>query len=391
MTIRMSRREMVAGTVMLSGVALTGCAPGGTSTPDWLNAWAETRLQDFNLTGMTAGLALPGGQVLAAAAGLSDRDTGEVMRPDHLMQAGSTGKTFVAASAAKLILDGRLNPDAPISTWLSDRPWWNDLAHRDAITVRHCLTHRTGLVEYLEQPGFGPLHADRLTNDPDRPILSDESLPLAIAAGPLFTPGESFSYADTNYLLAGLVIEAVTGERYESFVIREILEPHRLMGGIVPATQRHIPGLASSRMESPPFGLPQTCAQDETLVMHPMTEWTGGGMATRAGDLARWGRLWFGGNVFSGDYLTLISDAEPGSGVIVREGEDWRYGMACECRVSPGPALIGHRGWFPAYMSVLAYRDDLDIAAALQFNTVPSVPDLYQLAETLIERAALDA
>jgi D-alanyl-D-alanine carboxypeptidase len=385
--MRINRRNVLAGSAAMSGLLLTGCGMNHRVTSNWLTQRIAGIPEAHNIPGMTAGIALPGGNVVTAATGLADLETGEAMRPDHVMQAGSTGKTFVAASATDLVLSGDLDLDAPIGTWLADTPWFDDLAHRDAITPRLLLTHRSGLVEYLGQPEFTPLHAARIATDPDRPIRTDESLPIAVAAGPLFAPGEGFSYADTNYLLIGLIIEAISGRTYEAQVTSRILEPNGLIGGILPATQRAIPDLAPSYLAQPIFGLPEKCSENGVLAMHPLTEWTGGGMATRAGDLARWGWLWFGGRALSGAY-DMIAEAERGSGVIEADGADWRYGMACEIRLSPGPRLIGHRGWFPAFQSVLAYKPSLDMAVALQFNRVPSVPDMYGLAESILDEAA---
>ena len=381
-----NRRGVIAGGAAMTAFGLSGCnnrrVPAG-----WLTERITGIPAAHDIPGMTAGLVLPGGEVVSAATGLADLETGESMRPDHVMPAGSTGKSFVAATAVDLVLQGELDLDAPIGTWLSDAPWFADLAYRDRITPRLLLTHRSGLVEYLEQPDFAPLHAERVATDPDRPIRTDISLPIAVAAGPLFEPDAGFSYADTNYLLIGLIIEAITGRTYEAQVTERILAPNGLTGGVRPAAQRAIPGLASSYMAHPAFGLPEKCSEDGVLAMHPLTEWTGGGMATRAGDLARWGWLWFGGRALDSEY-DMIAEAEQGSGVIEADGADWRYGMACEIRLSPGPRLIGHRGWFPAFQTVLAYKPALDMAIALQFNRVPSVPDMYGLAEAIMDDAA---
>lgn len=383
-----NRRNMIIGSGMVAGTALLGLAPGCSRPSGWLTEHIAGLPEQHGFPGMTAGLTLPGGETLTAAAGLADRETGEVMTIDHVMAAGSTGKTFVAAGAVDLVLRGELDLDAPVGTWLSDQPWFSDLAHADAITPRLLLLHRSGIAEYYAQEEFVRVHTQRLANDPDRPFTTDETIPIALAAGPVFEPDNGFSYADTNYLLIGLIIEAITGLSYEDHVRTRLLEPHGLTNGILAPQSRVIPGLASSYMEQGAFGVPPKAADGGVIAMHPLTEWTGGGMTTRADALSRWGHVWFGGRAFEGAYSAMIRQAPAGSSVLQIEGEDWRYGMGCEVRLDPVPRFVGHRGWFPAFMSVLCYRDDLDMSVALQFNQVPSVPGLYTLANALMDEAA---
>ncbi|MEE2526928.1 serine hydrolase domain-containing protein [Hyphobacterium sp. HN65] len=384
----LNRRHLMMGSGALASTAMLGLAPGCSRPSAWLTERIAGLPAEHGFPGMTAGITLTGGETLTAAAGLADRETGEAMTPAHVMAAGSTGKTFVAAGAVDLVLRGELDLDAPVGTWLSDRDWFSDLAHADAITPRLLLLHRSGIAEYYAQESFVRAHSERLATDPDRAFATDETIPIALAAGPVFEPDTGFSYADTNYLLIGLIIEAITGTSYEDHVRTRLLEPHGLTQGILAPQSRVIPGLASSYMEQGAFGVPSKAADGGVIAMHPMTEWTGGGMTTRADALSRWGHVWFGGRAFDTAYSAMIRQAPQGSSVIQLEGEDWRYGMGCEMRLDPGPRFIGHRGWFPAFMSVLCYRDDLDMSVALQFNQVPSAPGLYTLANTLMDEAA---
>lgn len=382
-----NRRTMMLGTGA-AGLGLMAGAPAFGQTSSWLAERIGGLPGEHGFPGITAGITLPGGETLSAAAGLADRETGEVMTVGHVMAAGSTGKTFVAAGAIDLVLRGELDLDAPVTSWLSDQPWFSDLAHADRITPRLLLLHRSGIAEYYAQGEFNRRHAERLATDPDRYFTTDETIPIALAAGPVFEPDGGFSYADTNYLLVGLIIEAITGMSYEDHVRTRLLEPHGLEAGILAPQSRVIPNLASSYMESGAFGVPAKAAGDGVIAMHPLTEWTGGGMTTRADALSRWGHVWFGGRAFDAPYGDIIRQAPRGSSVITVEGQDWRYGLGCEMRLDPAPRFIGHRGWFPAFMSVLCYREDLDMSVALQFNQVPSVPGMYQIANALMDEAA---
>lgn len=96
--------------------------------------------------GISAAIVLPDRQVIAVTAGVSSRETGTPMTPLDMMMIGSVGKTFAAARAVQLVETGRLALDDPIEKYLGAEPWFARLPNARAITVRHLLTHTSGLV-----------------------------------------------------------------------------------------------------------------------------------------------------------------------------------------------------------------------------------------------------
>ena len=99
---------------------------------------------EHDLPGATAAYALPDGTVGVAAAGLADVERRMPMTSHSRMLAASVGKSFVAAMALALALEGTLDLDAPISALLSGRPWLARLPNHDRITTRQLLTHTAG-------------------------------------------------------------------------------------------------------------------------------------------------------------------------------------------------------------------------------------------------------
>ena len=124
----------------------------------------------------------------------------------------SITKTYVAAAALRLYEDGRLDLQAPITRYLP-KDWMQLLAtdgyQPDAITVRHLLTHTSGLADHAQAPQFIAAikaHPDtRWTREGDLHDLVDWTNPVG-------TPGEKYFYSDTGYVLLGAIIERVTGE-----------------------------------------------------------------------------------------------------------------------------------------------------------------------------------
>lgn len=123
------------------------------------------------------GLVTRDGVVYAATAGVSDRTSKTPLKADDLMLAGSTGKTFFAALAVQLIEEKRLGLDQKISTYLGKRSWFSRLPNAETITVRHLMTHTSGLVRYEMNPAFT---AD-MRAQPDR-VWKPEELNLSTHA-----------------------------------------------------------------------------------------------------------------------------------------------------------------------------------------------------------------
>ena len=142
------------------------------------------------------------------AAGVADRITGARARPDDRFRIASNTKAFVSTVLLQLVGEGRLTLDDPVERWLPGvvRGNGND---GSTITVRQLLNHTSGIWDPTGQRSFWAPYLDE--HDWDRVIPPRTVIAAAMAHRPDFAPGTSWGYSNTNYLLAGLVIEAVTG------------------------------------------------------------------------------------------------------------------------------------------------------------------------------------
>ena len=109
----------------------------------------------------------------------------------------------------QLIEAGTLDLDAPISKYLGTRSWFRRLPNADAITVRHLMTHTSGLVRYEMNPAFT---AD-LRAQPDKAWTPEEEIAYLLDATPPFAAGQGWDYSDTNYIVLGMIIESITGTK----------------------------------------------------------------------------------------------------------------------------------------------------------------------------------
>ncbi len=339
---------------------------------------------EIGFPGATAAYVLPDGSSGMVAVGVSDRASGEPLDPQALMMSGSTGKTYAAATALALSREGRLDLDAPITTYLGKPAWLTGLANGERITTRQLLTHSSGLRDHVDMPAFGQALIQLAFADPDKALTPLQCIAFLDGQEALFEPGKGFGYSDTGYLIAGLVIEAVAKRPYYAVVRDLFLDPLGLTLTI-PADHRHIPGLAQAYPVWPEgAALPETILVAPGMMRwNPASEWTGGGFATNAHDAARWAASLYSGKAMRGAYLTELLRSVP-----VRTGSQKRYGLGVFIDTSAAYGqFYGHSGYYPGYRSDLAYFPKLKIAVAFQINTekdVRSSKVLDRLREKLI-------
>jgi D-alanyl-D-alanine carboxypeptidase len=308
---------------------------------------------------------------MSAATGLADVEQGRAMMPETPMPAASIGKSFVGAVVLALEAEGRLSRDDLLSAHLGDRPWFDALPNAGTITIDHLLHHTAGLPDHVHLSEFQRDWARLTTENGD----FDPGQLMTFVAGreALFEAGEAWAYSDTGYVLLGLVIEEVTGQGWHEAVRARLLAPLGL-DGTVPSDRPDLPGLAVGYVAPDnPFGLPERTADAEgRLLWNPAVESAGGGFASTAADLARWGHLLFGGAAMDGPYLAWLLDGVPvdpdAPGIL------YGAGVAIYAETTRGP-IYGHGGWIPGYVSSLRHYADHGVTVAFQVNTDVGIAD----------------
>ena len=350
----------------------------------------QAALDEFQRTygfpGATAAYVLKDGTTFVAASGLADVEEGRSMTVQSRMLAASIGKTFVGAAAVALARENVLDLDAPLSRWLGDRPWYERLPNNDAITLRHLLTHQSGLADHVHLDSFRAA-VSRKWREKSNPFSPEELIDFVLDRPPLFEAGTAWSYSDTGYILIGLVIEESTGRSYYEEIKDRFLTPLNL-NLTAPSDQRYQPGLAAGYMEEDnSFGFPRkTVDGNGVMQWHPGFEWTGGGLVSNSRDLAEWGTALFEGKAIPGDYLKDLLQAVQ----ISPDDPNVQYGLGVGIyRSSPYGSSYGHGGWIPGYSSSLRHYADHQVTVAFQINTdVGIVDDKTALVSEMEERLA---
>jgi D-alanyl-D-alanine carboxypeptidase len=311
--------------------------------------------------GATLGVALADGESFGLAVGYSDRDAKTPMKPDDRMLAGSTGKTFAAATAMQLVKEGKISLDDKIEKYLGKEPWFNRLPNAKDITIRMLMNHTSGLVRYEFKQEF----TDYLTAHPMKVWTPEERLAYLFDAKAPFEAGKGWDYSDTNYIVLGMIMERVTGKVFYDEARKRFIKKFKLNGTIAqegPVMPGVVQGYAGP---GNPFGGKDAMIENGKFVINPQLEWTGGGWASTGHDLARWAKIIFEGKAYDPSLLPQVLEGVSAPML----GRDTKYGLCVIIRNTPAGVSYGHSGFFPGYNTDMMYFPDQKIAVAVQINT----------------------
>jgi D-alanyl-D-alanine carboxypeptidase len=317
--------------------------------------------------GATVGVSLPDGNSFGLAVGMADTVKKERMLATHRMPQGSVGKTYFAAVALQLVREGKLDLDAKVERYLGGQSWWRApdgrvrLPNGAAITVRHLMTHTSGVVRYEFKEEF----LRDLTANPYREWQPVDRLAYVLDSTPPFAAGQGWEYSDTNYIVLGMIIESITQRPAYDEIRRRILEPFALRNTI-PSDRRELPGVSQGYAgPNNDFGGHDAMIVDGKFTVNPQLEWAGGGFASTAEDLARWAAITFSGRAFGAELLQKAVQGVEARGL----GTGARYGLGVIVRETPTGISYGHSGFFPGYLTEVRYYPQQRFAVAVQFNT----------------------
>lgn len=310
------------------------------------------------------------------AAGMADPAAGTPMTPRNPSRIASNTKTFIAAAVLRLHEAGSLEIDDSADDHLPQEflsMLESDGYDTSAITIRHLLTHTSGLFDHTSPDSY----VESFMADPVHRWTRAEQLRGAIDWGdPHGEPGKFYTYCDTGYVVLGAVIEHTTG-RPMAEAVRELLDYDRL-------------GLSSTwweTLEPRPDGLPDRAHQFfgdvDTYDFDPSYDlYGGGGLASTVGDLARFYRALFTGGVYADPataeiMLTTIDGAQALPGASERAMAPGVYRMGIWVTEVEGYTAYMHTGFFG---TLAAYLPELDLAVAVAVNQNQSRSALHDLA-----------
>ncbi|WP_461009761.1 serine hydrolase domain-containing protein [Streptomyces capparidis] len=292
-------------------------------------------------------------------AGVADLRTGRPVPVDGRVRVGSVTKTFVAAATLRLVGEGRVRLDDPVERFLPGL-----VPGGEAVTVRHLLTHTSGVFSYTEDRDALPLDTERfLTDVRFRTFTPRELVGIATRHAPYFPPGGGFHYTNTGYVLLALVVEKATGRPYGEWLRHSVLRPLGLRRTTVPGTATSLPG------PHPRGYLPLTVDGRAQLVdvtaLNPSWAFSAGEIVSTPADLNRFFGALLGGRLLRPAELSAMR--EP----VATDPQGVAYGMGLWSRpLRGGPRVWGHGGRIPGYRALSVHAPDGTRGVSLAY--VPS-------------------
>ncbi|MFC2078984.1 serine hydrolase domain-containing protein, partial [Candidatus Bipolaricaulota bacterium] len=366
---------LVAGLLLLAGLI---DQPGTTRVPDFQSI-IDKVLQD-DRPGIALRVVTPKFDVYETR-GYVDWENEIPLETDHLFRVASCTKTFIATLVLIQHFEGTLDLDDAITEYLPESIT-NRIQYAELITVRQLLNHTSGIFNAGDNPDYWAAEYD----DPTRETTDTEVLEFALGQPANFEPGTGYAYSNTNYLLAGLILDQVLGHHHSIDVRSRILEPLGLGSTFY---ERH-ETFDREMLSHGYFDFDGDGIAEDYYGLRIETGRADGGLVSTAGDLSTFisalaTKRDFPDAKYRDQFMEELLTIQPASGEPGQVGTgpgiaEYDYGY--------GPAY-GHSGGIPGYVSLMVYFAAHDVTFAMTWNGFDGgfddfdmVPALYQ---TLID------
>ena len=300
-------------------------------------------------------VAQKGKVLISQGYGLADRELDVPNTPQTKYAIGSMSKSFTAMAIMILQENGQLTVQDPICNYIADCP-----ATWKPITLHHLLTHTSGIRNYTD---LYPELKDEVNicreHKPEEVIAYFKDLPLD------FAPGSQWSYSNSGYFLLGVVIEKVSGESYETFIQKNILQPLGMSESGYDRSSTIVKNHASGySIDRPYHDIINASCLDVSFT------YAAGGLYSTVGDLYKWDQALYTDQLVSQDTLNTIFTSTvsiPGGGGL--------YGYGWIISQQSGHRVIEHSGGVNGFVADLARYPDDQVTIIVLSNTDWEQPD----------------
>ena len=316
---------------------------------DKVDAYISAKMEELGIPG--AALVIVQGDQIVHVKGFGAADgSGRPVTPQTPFFTGSTGKSITALAIMQLVEAGKIKLDAPVQTYL---PWFRvaDAKASQIITVRQLLNMMSGIPRSIGQTQLASTD------------LSDSAIEnnvRALAKIELIAPpGEHFEYSNANYVTLGMILQAVTGQSYETYIREHIFQPLDMQNSFASKTEAEQDGLAVGHQKW--FGIP---------VASPDLPFSRGSLP--AGDLILSAED-FGHYLIAqlndGSYQGVSLLSPVGVAEMHQPPVTSSYGMGWEVQHFQDVQVLAHDGAVPGYTTVMFLVPEKNLAIAMVMNT----------------------
>jgi CubicO group peptidase (beta-lactamase class C family) len=300
--------------------------------------------------GCAAAVSLNGEVVFEKAFGLADLEHNVPNTTQTIFESGSVAKQFTAASLVLLQQDGKLSLDDPVRKYIPELPDYGS-----PLTIRHLLNHTSGIRDW------GAVMSLTGAGRGDRVINQDLALDVITHQRALdFTPGSEYSYSNSGYNLAAIIVERVSKQKFPAFVEERLFKPIGMKNSSWRDDyQRVVPGRAQaySRQGNGPW----------RLNMPFMNVYGNGGMLTTVGDWMKWNAM-LDSHSLGASLVTALETRG-----VLNDGRKIAYALGLTVDTYKGLKDVSHGGATAGYQTFLARYPDNKVSVGVMCNgTSPS-------------------
>jgi D-alanyl-D-alanine carboxypeptidase len=317
----------------------------------------DTLISSNKVPGLIVGVWAPDRNLTwIKAKGKANMASGDLMKDYYQFRIGSITKTFTYTVLLQLVDENRLSLEDKLSKYFPTFP------NADNVTIRMICNHTSGIYNYNKSSIF----SDQMIANPLKVWDPQEFLDIAKDQPYYFSPGSGYEYSNTNTIMAGMIVEKITGNKIEYEIKKRIIEKLNLNNTYYPADNlfwgRHSNGYGW-------WGFGDSKA-DVTEAFDPSCAGASGAIVSDIYDLKTWIEAAVKGSLISADMqsqrLTPVSSTEIVS-----------YGLGLGSIKTGNRGFVwGHTGVIYGYRSVAYYWPAKNVTIVISFNTVEDDPSL---------------
>jgi CubicO group peptidase (beta-lactamase class C family) len=315
-----------------------------------VDAFVRAEIERQKVPGAAVAIVRGGEVIKAQGYGLANVEHQVPVKPETIFQSGSVGKQFTAAAVMLLVEEGKIALSDPITRFFTNTP-----AGWAGITVRHLLTHTSGIPDYTAG-----------TVDYRRDYTEDELARLAFGLKLEFPPGSRWSYSNTGYVLLGIIVRKASGRFYGDILAERVFGPLGMKTARVISEEDLVPNRAAG------YRLVDGRLKNQEWVAPKLNTTADGSLYLSVLDLVAWDR-----GLRAGAVLTPGSWQEVYTPVRLNSGRTYPYGFGWDIEETAGQKVHRHGGAWQGFKSEITRYLGSDLTIVVLANLAEADPERF--------------
>jgi len=316
-----------------------------------------------DIPGAVIGIWVPGRGTWIKAMGKSDLATGEDMRIEDKFRIGSNTKTFIVTVLLQLADEGKLSLDDTLDKFNLSL----DIPYENKITLRQLCNMTSGIPEFSQNEELDEIF---YVKNPLKKWAPKEIVKAALINPPTFDPGEGWYYSNTGYILLGMIIEKVSGNKIEYEIRERILEPMDLKSTSFPVNFAGMPSPYAHGYE-----LDDDKSWQDATIYSPSLLWTAGAMISNMNDMKAWVKAYTTGTTNS-----KATQIQRLTWVDTPKGKNLTFGLG----IGNTNGWLGYTGGTRGFNTAAYYLPSKDATIIVFINTTDYSKDGVSIANKIV-------